>query len=407
MRAVFGLVLTLALASAPSCVSGTAAEDLLVTAARSAAERGAEIHLHIVDLATGATLVERRPDALLIPASSQKLLTASAVLAALPLAAQLTTSIVHMPAAQPAGDTSPAEVVIIGAGDALLDADTTRQLARTAAGHLPSGLVTLSAAGGPFTGPDLGEGWMWDDGLEELRVLPLRLHGSTRADQPLDLLELVAAEFREKGHEVRISAAPRNVAGAPTGRILARFERPLTEALRAALQDSDNLVAECLLRLAGGTEQSASAGLACMRKLLNERGITAGKLRLADGSGVSRYNLTTARTLTALLRTEELQFPGRLRSFLPVSGRTGTLAKRFKNSAAEGRIVAKTGTLEGIGVLAGYMQDASGRELVFAMSVQAAVAPAAEIRTIMDTFLTGLVSAPGGVATLHAASQRL
>ncbi len=374
-----------------------------MTATLAALQRGAEVHLHVVDLVTGGTLLECRPDALLIPASTQKLMTASAVLAARPLETQLVTSIVLMPAA----DGVPANVVVSGAGDALLDADAVRSLASAAAAALPLGNITLSAAQGPFAGPDLGEGWMWDDGLEELRVLPLRLHGSTRADQPLDLLELVAAAFRQHGHVVEVSAKARNMSGTAPARVLARFQRPLAESLRAALLDSDNLVAECLLRLAGGADQSAAAGLASVRNMLEFRGVDAAKLRFADGSGVSRYNLTTARTLTTLLRTEELRHPGRLRSFLPVSGRTGTLSKRYKGSAAEGRIIAKTGTLEGLAVLAGYMQDATGRELVFAMSVQAAVAPAAELRSIMDTFLTGLVSAPSGIATLHMASQRL
>lgn len=76
---------------------------------------------------------------------------------------------------------------------------------------------------------------------------------------------------------------------------------------------------------------------------------------LSDGSGLSRYNVIAPQTTTELLSkmsgTSEFQA---FKDSLPVGGRSGTLSSRFRSTALEGKVFAKTGTLTGVSALSGY-----------------------------------------------------
>jgi D-alanyl-D-alanine carboxypeptidase/D-alanyl-D-alanine-endopeptidase (penicillin-binding protein 4) len=113
------------------------------------------------------------------------------------------------------------------------------------------------------------------------------------------------------------------------------------------------------------------------------------------------------RTLTHLVRSEELTHQGRLRQLLPIAGESGTLSRRFTTPVARGRIQANTGSLEGVTALAGFLTDCTGREFVFAMSVQNGVAPASELRAIVDGFLTTLVERGVLACALQEDTERL
>ena len=389
-----------------SCAHQPAEVTPLCAAQRDALARGAEVHLHVVDLKEGTTHFALHADELVLPASTQKLLTVSAVAEALAPDATLDTRLQRLLPRTGATQT-PVEVVLSGGGDALLSAAEVRQLAEQSLLLLPSGPVRLSAASGPFEGPDLGEGWMWDDDLEQERVLPLRIAGSQRKDQPRDVLEVVADVFEKAGHNTEIVLSPTPRAACEKAQLLAAHRRPCRDLMRAALLDSNNLAAECLLRFANPTEASATAGLEGVRQALRKHGMDVARLRLADGSGYSRYNLITMRTLTHLVRSEELTHPGRLRQWLPIAGESGTLSRRFTTPVARGRIQAKTGSLEGVTALAGFLTDCTGREFVFAMSVQNGVAPASELRAIVDGFLTTLVERGVLACALQEDTERL
>jgi D-alanyl-D-alanine carboxypeptidase/D-alanyl-D-alanine-endopeptidase (penicillin-binding protein 4) len=389
-----------------SCAHQPAEETPLCAAQREALARGAEVHLHLADLKEGTTHFALHADELVLPASTQKLLTVCAAAEALAPDATLDTCLQRLLPTSGATQ-APSEVVMSGGGDALLSAAEVRRLAEQALLLLPSGPVRLSAASGPFCGPDLGEGWMWDDDLEQERVLPLRIAGSQRKDQPRDVLEVVAEVFEQAGHSTEIVLSPTPRTACKDAQLLATHRRPCRDLMRAAILDSNNLAAECLLRLVSRAEASAAAGLEGVRQALRNYGIDVARLRIADGSGYSRYNLTTMRTLTHLVRREEVTHPGRLRQWLPTAGESGTLARRFKDTVAGGRIQAKTGTLEGVTALAGFLTDCTGREFVFAMSVQNGVAPASELRAIVDGFLTTLVERGVLACALQEHTQRL
>ena len=92
--------------------------------------------------------------------------------------------------------------------------------------------------------------------------------------------------------------------------------------------------------------------------------------RVDDGSGLSRGNVRSAREWRTILQAarDEAWWPA-FADGLPVAGRTGTLAGRFRGTAAEGNVRAKTGTIIGGSALSGYGTTASGRPFVFSVVV--------------------------------------
>ena len=152
--------------------------------------------------------------------------------------------------------------------------------------------------------------------------------------------------------------------------VAAAVPPPLAELIPLINKPSQNHHAELLLRrigrLNGGTG-SVEDGLANQRALFIRAGVPPEGFDLFDGSGMSTYNRVSPRAMIALLRWGIRQAWGTawLASF-PVAGRDGTLKKRFVGTPLEGRISAKTGTLNATNALSGTMITASGRTLIFA-----------------------------------------
>lgn len=144
---------------------------------------------------------------------------------------------------------------------------------------------------------------------------------------------------------------------------------PLQTDLRIINKDSQNLHAELLLRRVGLVAGSGSIadGQAQVRAMLARAGVPRHAYDFSDGSGMSTYNRISPRGMTALLRWIAAQpWAGAFRETLPIAGVDGTLARRFKATPLEGKLFAKTGTLNASNALAGYMTAKSGRTLIFA-----------------------------------------
>ena len=143
---------------------------------------------------------------------------------------------------------------------------------------------------------------------------------------------------------------------------------PLIEDMRVINKDSQNVHAELLLRRVGlqaGTGSIAD-GVAAVRTMLERAGVPRPAYDFSDGSGMSTYNRVAPRGMVVLLRWIAAQpWSAAWRATLPIGGVDGTLAKRFKGTALEGRLFAKTGTINATNALSGYMTAASGRTLIF------------------------------------------
>ena len=144
---------------------------------------------------------------------------------------------------------------------------------------------------------------------------------------------------------------------------------PLIDDVRLTNKVSQNLHAELFLRrvaLATAGTGSVADGRAAVRAMLDRAGVDPLSYDFADGSGMSTYNRISPRAAIGLLRWTQTQPWGAAwRATLPVGGRDGTLKRRFAGTALEGRLFAKTGTLNAANALSGFMTTASGRTLLF------------------------------------------
>jgi D-alanyl-D-alanine carboxypeptidase/D-alanyl-D-alanine-endopeptidase (penicillin-binding protein 4) len=156
----------------------------------------------------------------------------------------------------------------------------------------------------------------------------------------------------------------------PEGEVLARVvPGPLREDLVTTNKTSQNLHAELLLRRLGAVAGSGSIadGLAAVEAVVARAGVTRGAWDLSDGSGMSTYNRVSPRGMVTLLRwAAGRPWGAAFRATLPVAGVDGTLRSRFRGTALEARLQAKTGTLNAANALAGYLTAKSGATLVFA-----------------------------------------
>ena len=161
-------------------------------------------------------------------------------------------------------------------------------------------------------------------------------------------------------------------AATPAGaRVLAsHLGRPLAEVVRGMMKRSDNpLTRLTYLRLGAATaaalEDTRPAAQRAVQQWFADKGLDSAGLVLDNGSGLSRSERIKPAQMAALLGVawDGRQAPELLTS-LPVAGVDGTLSRRFKGSAAEGRARMKTGTLKDAVALAGYVWDAQDRPWV-------------------------------------------
>jgi PBP4 family serine-type D-alanyl-D-alanine carboxypeptidase len=161
---------------------------------------------------------------------------------------------------------------------------------------------------------------------------------------------------------------------------------PLIRALEIINKRSQNLHAEMLLRTLGAEfrgEGTNEAGLQVVNEFLVEAGIDCDKIRLDDGCGLSRENLLTPRFQTSLLEfLSKRPYFDLFLGTLAVSGMDGTLKHRLSALEVRGSIHAKTGSLNGVRTLAGYMTTKSGRNLVFSIFANRAYAETRVKKTI-------------------------
>lgn len=155
--------------------------------------------------------------------------------------------------------------------------------------------------------------------------------------------------------------------------LAARISVPVADDIKMTNKTSQNLHAELLLRLLGkleGSDGSFAEGARVVRQFLTGAGLEDGDFYLVDGSGVSLDDRIAPRAFTKLLDYAAKQPWGQeWRDTLPVAGVDGTLEARFTNSPLKGKMWAKTGTLQEVNTLTGYLTAASGKTVAFSILV--------------------------------------
>jgi D-alanyl-D-alanine carboxypeptidase/D-alanyl-D-alanine-endopeptidase (penicillin-binding protein 4) len=115
---------------------------------------------------------------------------------------------------------------------------------------------------------------------------------------------------------------------------------------------------------------------------------------MADGSGLSRYNYITSDALVRILRQmrTDQKHASAFTATLPLAGRDGTLSRRLAGTVAEGRVRAKTGTVDNVRAIAGYVETANGETLVFSMMANNFSLPTSAIDAAADKALIRLAT---------------
>jgi D-alanyl-D-alanine carboxypeptidase/D-alanyl-D-alanine-endopeptidase (penicillin-binding protein 4) len=136
----------------------------------------------------------------------------------------------------------------------------------------------------------------------------------------------------------------------------------ILERINIVNRDSNNYQADLLLDQIGGAE--------AVRAALMPLGIDPNSFRQVDGSGLSRLNMAKPDTLIDLLKAMYISEQRDLfYNSLPVAGWNGTLRNRFHNTPVQGQMRAKTGTLNGVRALSGYLNTTNYGTLVFSIVV--------------------------------------
>jgi serine-type D-Ala-D-Ala carboxypeptidase/endopeptidase (penicillin-binding protein 4) len=136
----------------------------------------------------------------------------------------------------------------------------------------------------------------------------------------------------------------------------------LESRMRIINGNSDNWSADALLSQIGGTR--------AVQDTLLQLGVDPGGYRQVDGSGLSRNNIAQPKTFVNLLKAMR-SAPGSdiFYNSLPVGGSTGTLRDRFRGTPVAGQVHAKTGTLNGVRALSGYLEHPEYGEITFSVVV--------------------------------------
>jgi D-alanyl-D-alanine carboxypeptidase/D-alanyl-D-alanine-endopeptidase (penicillin-binding protein 4) len=157
----------------------------------------------------------------------------------------------------------------------------------------------------------------------------------------------------------------------------------LAEVVRDINKFSNNVMARQLFLTLGLESGRRPAGAddaeAAIRSWLEVRGLGMPELVLENGSGLSRRERISAESLGRLLQSawRSAVMP-ELMASLPITATDGTMKKRLKQNGVAGQAHIKTGSLEGVRSLAGYVQDKGGRRWIVVFIVNHANAAAAQ-----------------------------
>lgn len=237
----------------------------------------------------------------------------------------------------------------------------------------------------------------WGEGSWEIRK---RVPDPARFAGEVLRRALADAGVQLKGRALGAGAAP------ATAKLLAVHDsEPLAEVLRHMNKLSDNYLAECVLKTLGAETRAAPGpatwadGRAALHGYLEKIGMPAVGYRAENGSGLFDATEVSAHQLTLVLRAayKDFRVGPELIASLPVGGVDGTLARRWHRHAAAGRVRAKTGTLDKVVTLAGYVALDSGHPLAFAILVND-IPPGqrAGARTAADEIVDALTAYLGG-----------
>jgi D-alanyl-D-alanine carboxypeptidase/D-alanyl-D-alanine-endopeptidase (penicillin-binding protein 4) len=166
------------------------------------------------------------------------------------------------------------------------------------------------------------------------------------------------------------------------------FSMPTEPVYRLMMQESDNMLAEQLLLLCGTVLQD-SMNSSFVIKSIKEKYLEdlPDAVKWVDGSGLSRYNLFTPRSIIKLLEKIHVELPQeKLFSILANGGKSGTVKNMFK-TADEAFVFAKSGSLSGVYNLSGYLISKKGKTILFSLMNNNFTKPTSQVRKEVEKIL--------------------
>ena len=194
---------------------------------------------------------------------------------------------------------------------------------------------------------------------------------SNISDPPLFIAKLLKEKLIENGIKVDHSA----IKGKTPDKVISLSESKilLKDLIQKINKRSDNFLAECLFKtigaVASGREGNSFYSTQAILKFLKDNGIYSEGTSIVDGSGISRFDQVTVGAIVGLL--DKMYFD--LRNFndyynsLSIAGIDGTLRHRMRSSSAENDFHGKTGTLNGVSSLSGYLKTSNNEDLIVSM----------------------------------------
>lgn len=360
-----------------------ASVPLTLTAALQQAMAGVNGCLAVEDEGGLAQLLfEHNSGGAFVPASSQKVLVAAAVLSRLGPDFRYETKVV---AARPPQDGALDNVWLVGGGDPLLvtpeyatylskkprtaDAPITPlalladELVAMGVRSIPAGLHPDETRYPPQRSvPTWKPSYITEAEVGSLGALTVNegLSGwgpnqKVSADPAVGTAHELGRLLAARGVSLPGPAAGGNAP--PDGVVIATIKSaPLGQIVAAMLRASDNYVAEMLVkeldRQSGGPGLTAG-GTARVVQELARVGVPMDGVHLNDGSGLDTGNRATCRALLGALNLSRKPQFAIVDSGLAIAGRTGTLSKRYVGSPAEVVLAAKTGWINGVAAMVG------------------------------------------------------
>ena len=375
----------------------------------------AQLGILIVNPATGDTLYSRNAGKLFMPASNQKILTGAVALTQLGPDYRFTTVIGARGTRR--DSVLNGDLIVIGNGDPTLS-DRFHGNAATAMEAIADsvrsrGITRVTGAlrqgGDAFPDSIYGYGWEWDDlkgssgaPIDELlynegmvqRVINVdgrdtTVYVATRSPGYAYLSALYLALSRRGVSVDGLVALETDSLAAPYDTLYSFQSPPLREILKHFLKPSQNQIGEVLLKAVGREKTGvgvADSGAAIVTRQLREWGVDSTGVVVYDGSGLSRHNLvspeTLIKTLVAMMR-DSATFDV-FHEALPVAGVDGTIRNRMSGTSAANNLRAKTGTLEFVRSLSGYVSTADDQLLVFAFLSNHFTVPVSQVTRLQD-----------------------
>jgi D-alanyl-D-alanine carboxypeptidase/D-alanyl-D-alanine-endopeptidase (penicillin-binding protein 4) len=204
----------------------------------------------------------------------------------------------------------------------------------------------------------------------------------------------------------------------PQVEILRLESPPFRDIIQKTMKPSQNMFTEVILwtmgeathplpdyvsipgaiRPAPTRPDSSALGLQKVKEFLTTTGIPADSVVQYDGSGLSRHDLVTPSSIVQLYlyMAKQSRNSQVWRNSLTIGGIDGTLRNRFKGTAAAGNIRGKTGTLDQVSALSGYLTTVGGEQLVVSVMVNGMPTPS-QRTSLIDDIVVGLANFNGKI----------